>query len=283
VNRLASQVVLMFMKITSIQSELIGEIPFRNAGTGGRCSFVDRLPIHHGFVDILPAGVSAIIVTADLQGRESLAISAGVPLRLLGESLPKRLAAEVLPCLDIPPGVIGVLLAGDFYTVPALDKRGGTGDVSSVWAAFANEFDWVVGVAGNHDLFGQTAAPPDFSGAVHFLDGDRVVVDSLVIAGLSGIPGNPRRPWRRSEDDFVMMVQDLMVDPPHVLLMHDGPDWPQHGYRGLSRVREVMESSGRTLVIRGHKHWDHPLAELSNGTQVLNVDARVVILTEQTK
>lgn len=53
------------MRIVSIQSELLGEIPFLKAGSGRGSSYVDRLPILHGFVDELPAGVSAIIATAD--------------------------------------------------------------------------------------------------------------------------------------------------------------------------------------------------------------------------
>ena len=58
-------------------------------------------------------------------------------------------------------GGIGVLLAGDLYTVPALDRRGGSGDVTAVWRAFGDEFSWVVGVAGNHDTFGADLfAPP---------------------------------------------------------------------------------------------------------------------------
>ena len=35
-----------------------------------------------------------------------------------------------------------------------LDKRGGSGDVTGVWLAFADIFQWVAGVAGNHDTFG---------------------------------------------------------------------------------------------------------------------------------
>jgi len=33
------------------------------------------------------------------------------------------------------------------------------------------------------------------------------------------------------------------------------------------------------LVIRGHAHWKQPFVEFENGLQVLNVDARIVILT----
>jgi hypothetical protein len=82
------------------------------------------------------------------------------------------------------------ILAGDLYSAPGGDVRGATGDLRSVWSAFADAFAWVVGVAGNHDLFG----------------------------------------------------------------------------------------SERELVICGHAHWDSPLHEQRNGSQVLNVDARAVLL-----
>ena len=44
--------------------------------------------MHHAFVDALPEGMSAIIVTADLQGRETFESSRGRPIGLLGEVLP---------------------------------------------------------------------------------------------------------------------------------------------------------------------------------------------------
>ncbi|WP_230777553.1 metallophosphoesterase family protein [Roseiconus lacunae] len=238
--------------------------------------------MHHGLVDELPKGMSAIIATADLQGRETFESAGGKPLRLLGEVLPAILADEIIPNFGLANGRIGVLLAGDFYTVPALDKRGGSGDVTSVWQAFADEFDWIVGVAGNHDLFGDAATRPRFTTPVHFLDNDIVTIDELPIAGLSGIPGNPRRPWRRTEDDFVVALELLLSDSPAIVMMHDGPDVPDSGHRGSPRIRQVVEQAEPVLVVRGHSHWKEPLATLSNGTQVLNVDARVIILTGET-
>ena len=71
------------------------------------------------------------------------------------EALPSRLTVEILPGVGLNDGGIGVLLAGDFYTVPALDRRGGSGDVTAVWKAFGDESSWVVGVPGNHDTFGE--------------------------------------------------------------------------------------------------------------------------------
>ena len=128
-NRCVAIVSQLAMRITSIESKLLTEIRYLNAGRGPGDFYNDVVPVHRGFVDALPEGTSAIVVTADLQGRESFESAAGHPLRLLGEVLPAMLRADVLPCLGLPKGDIGVLLAGDFYTVPALDKRGGSGDV----------------------------------------------------------------------------------------------------------------------------------------------------------
>lgn len=146
------------MKIKDITPPLV-ELPFLNAGRGPGGFYEDRLPIHQAIVDRLPRGLSAIVATSDLQGRERMRKSPTTPPRLLGEVLPDILVSRILPELDVPSeDKFGVILAGDFYTVPALDRRGGSGDVTEVWHAFADEFAWVAGVAGNHDTFGETLA-----------------------------------------------------------------------------------------------------------------------------
>jgi hypothetical protein len=74
----------------------------------------------------------------------------------------------------------------------------------------------------------------------------------------------------------------LLEREPDVLLMHDGPDAPAHRFRGSPLVREVIESCGDgPLVVRGHAHWKEALVELAGGAQVLNVDARLVVLWER--
>ncbi len=271
------------MRILSINPDLITEIPFLNAGRRPGGFYVDQLPVHEALVDRLPDGMSAIIATADLQGREQLKRSSTGPPRLLGEVLPEQLANEILPELGLPTGQIGVLLAGDFYTVPALDRRGGSGDVTSVWWAFADQFDWVAGVAGNHDTFGDDAhADPRFhSRKIHYLDNDRANIDGLKIAGLGGIIGSPKRARRRSEENYCRALESLLDSQTDILIMHDGPDAPSHGFRGSTPVREVIEFLRPNLVVRGHAHWKEPFAELSGGVQVLNVGARVVILRER--
>ncbi len=49
--------------------------------------------------------------------------------------------------------LVGVLLAGDFYTNPDLKRRGSAGDLEDLWIGFDERFRWVAGVASNHDLF----------------------------------------------------------------------------------------------------------------------------------
>jgi Icc protein len=79
--------------------------------------------------------MTALIATADLQGRERFEDSLDGSIRLLGEALPERLVNEVLPGLKLGENErIGALLAGDFYTVPALDRRGGDGVVTKAFA-----------------------------------------------------------------------------------------------------------------------------------------------------
>ena len=72
-----------------------------------------------------------------------------------------------------------------------------------------------------------------------------------------------------------------LLPSPHIMLMHDGPDAPKHGGKGSFRIRQVLEAASATLVVRGHAHWKEPLCQLANGTQVLNVDSRAVILTRE--
>jgi hypothetical protein len=270
------------MRITGFNAKALAETPYLNAGRRPHEILEERLPVFEASVDHLPEGIDALVATADLQFRERPNGKQRLGLRLLGETLPQWLADEVLPPLGVhDPRRAGVLLCGDFYTVPALDRRGGSGDVTEVWRAFRDVFGWVAGVAGNHDSFGpDAAARPRFShkGGLFYLDGEAIELPGLRIAGIGGIIGDPRKLQRRTEEDYLNALAMLLDRRPDVLLCHDGAEGLEHGQRGSPAVRELIELYPPTLVVRGHAHWHAPLAELSNGTQILNVDSRVVVL-----
>lgn len=270
------------MKITHFHPEPIAFIPFLSAGTGAIPYFEDRLSVHHATVDRLPDGIDAIVVTADLQGRECVPGVASLPARLLGEVVPQLLIDQVLPLLDLEdPSRVAAFLAGDFYTLPGLEKRGGTGDVSSVWQAFCDRFAWVAGVAGNHDLFGpKQETRPQPHDSMHYLDGDVIELAGLRIGGIGGIIGKPSKPQRREESDYFQTLERILAQDIDVLITHEGPCGIKGGQRGDFRIRDVLDQHAPRLVIRGHKHWPHPLAEFPSGLQILNVDKQVVILTE---
>jgi Icc protein len=269
------------MKIDEILPKPVCTIPFSNAGKGSGSFYEDHLPVHLARSRHLPDGLSAVVVTADLQGRERFQESGGQPIRLLGEVLPLRLIHDVLPGLGhSDPSQVGVVLAGDFYTVPTLDKRGGTGDVTSVWKAFGQDFKWVAGVAGNHDLFGpnRETRPAAFASHMHFLDEEIRTIDGLTLAGLGGIIGNPTKPHRRTQELYVAALSQLLAARPDMLILHDGPEGTQSGQSGNSWINELLELKPPGLVVRGHAHWSEPFATTCSGLQILNVDARVVII-----
>lgn len=264
------------MRVLQIDPEPLHTLVYADAAPGGGTQ-ARTLPILRGRVDHLPAQLDALLVASDLQGRARLA-EAGGSMRLLGEALAEEYAtlAELDQVPD--PAVTGVLLAGDLYAAPAADRMGATGDVRDVWRAFAARFRWVAGVAGNHDLFGNPSEQARFrrEPGVHLLDGDSVTLDDLRLAGVGGICGRPGKPNRRAPEEFVAAVRQLLPARPHVLLLHEGPGGDE-GQRGNPDVRTAV-AQRPVLVICGHVHWHSPLCELPGGGQILNADARALVL-----
>jgi Icc protein len=234
------------------------------------------LPSYRAAVDGMPDELKAIVATADLQG---IGHAAGSPQS--DESLGVMVAAELellraqgrLPARD----ETAAILAGDFH--PLADE----GDVCDVWFAMADVCRWVAGVAGNHDAFGNSTSPGGARRALgrpglHFLDDSVTTVDGCVIGGLSGIVSSMPGAWRRAEDRFAAAIARLADSGLDLLVSHDGPDVAGTNLSGWPAVRRALEASPATLLIRGHDAWRTPLAELANGTQVLNVEGSVVVL-----
>ncbi len=208
------------LTLQSIDTTPFFELEFQNAASrGGRVT--ERVPFLRGEVEGLPEGLDALLLTADLQGRTTTYSDEGEVWTLLGIAVAKaylELAAEGR--VPDPERTVAVL-AGDLYTVPLADKRGGTGDVREVWRAFAATFRSVVGVAGNHDLFGQTRGEREaFSreAGIHLLDAGLSNIEGLRVAGVGGIPGNPTKPNRRDPAEFGERIAELLALHPHLLL-----------------------------------------------------------------
>lgn len=271
------------MFITDLIEKPIASFRFLNAARRGGVPNVERIGVMHAHTTGISEELDAIIATADLQGLEHWETANGQPPRLMGEVIPRLLTEQVLPALNISPARTGVLLCGDLYTVPGATKRGGTGDVTSVWHAFGSEFHWVAGVAGNHDTFGNNQdTDPSFPRHMHFLDGDTVDLDGINVAGIGGTIGSPTRNRRRTETDFCELLELMLAEKrADIVIMHDGPDGPALGQKGSPAIRQVLgkhRNKQSQLVIRGHAHWEEPLISLTNKTQVLNVDSRIVIM-----
>jgi Icc-related predicted phosphoesterase len=257
------------VRITHIEDALLGEVHYLNASPRGGTG-VERLPITCARVGALGGDLDAVIACSDLQGivpgRDGVAELLGVRV---AEVLEELAFDGVIP----PTERTGVILAGDLYSVPEANKRGGYGDVAEVWRAFADRFAWVAGVAGNHDDITNVTAID----GVHLLDGEVVALDAIRIGGVGGIIGNPRKPGRRDEDaqlELLTRVLDAGVD---ILVLHEGPNGDDRNQPGSTVLREAIEAIGVGLVICGHDHWREPLASRSS-IPILNVDTRVVVL-----
>ena len=260
--------------ITSLADDLLGELRYLNASPGGRTE-VCRLPIHHGV--LAPAVVSdeldAIILCSDLQGVVGDKYSG--ESQLLGVALADHLA-ELAEEGALPPAArIGVIVAGDLYSLPAANKRGGFGDVAEVWEAFAQHFAWVAGVAGNHDDMANVVRLA--SPKLHLLDGDVIEIDGIRIGGVGGIIGNPGKKMRRASEEFLALVDRVIEQSIDVLVLHEGPSGDDD-QSGNIDIRAAVEAGGVGFTVCGHSHWDEPLASHASG-QILNVDARAVVLT----
>lgn len=276
---------LIAMRIIELDSSPFYEITFLNAARRGGVE-TQRLPLLRGRVDRLPDALDALLITSDLQG-VAPSLSAGGANALLGEILAEeyeRLAAQGMVPL---PERTGVILAGDMYSAPAGDKRGASGDVREVWLTFAAAYRWVAGVGGNHDRFGSQREHAAFCSqpGIAFLDGAALDLDGICIAGVSGIIGNPDKPGRRTEEDFIETLNRALDQSPDILVLHEGPSGSD-GQRGNPVIRETVELGAVPLTICGHSHWDTPMASIGDGRlyrdtrplQVLNVDARAVVL-----
>lgn len=264
------------MRLLDDRPERLATIPYQAAGPGGGSRGV-QLAVERLRVDAMPAGCRALVATGDLQGIAASPLG-GEP-GLLGIAVADYLGVWAEAGLIPPPDETGVLLTGDLYSAAGADRRGASGDVSDVWLAFAAAgCPMVYGVAGNHD-----DVTPDQVGEMGpntaLLDGSRRRYGGLTVAGVGGVVGDPARAMRRTEEDFLALVKAATTPAVDVLLLHEGPPGAGAEQRGRASIRSLLERRAPSLTLCGHVHWTHPTAPLGDG-HIINVDARVVVLTE---
>lgn len=262
------------MRIATWNPEPLRRIAYHNAAPGGGRTELARLDITTATATGLPPTLKALVLTADLQGRERVGpLDPGAEPPLLGEQLAHDLDRLGVTGLLPLAGEVGVVLAGDLYADPQSRKRGGLGDVAPVWTAFARSFRWVAGVLGNHDHISRTPYASQ-----HLLDGTTATLDGLRVGGVGGVIGHAGKAGRKSETEFLLQLIDVLEAGPDLVVLHMGPDAPASGLRGSDIVRATLEEYPPTVVVCGHCHADEPIHALANGTQVVNVDARCVVV-----
>lgn len=251
------------MNLLAVDDAPAFEVAYRQAPGGGPGS----LRVHRALVDGMPPGVDALFLASDLQGH----VDGDEGEELVGLAVAEAVGRHAAAC-GVDRGRLGVLLAGDLYAPPDASQRTATGDVRPVWRAFARHAAFVAGVAGNHDEFGAgTADVQAFAGeaGIALLDpglhGLAVAAEfaGLRVAGVSGIVGNPERPWRRRHDDYIEAVATAIGAGPHVLLLHQNPALPGVRRDELSRLTQLLAVAADGFVVFGHAH--SPAATMALG------------------
>ena len=248
---------------------------------GGRDEKGDRkieersLPIISGTISDFTCDLDYIIVTSDLQGNidkngEAILLGIGLADHL------KLIFQIYYPEVDL--NNVGVFLCGDLFA--RLDKRGGLGDVRHIWRAFNRHFGFVAGVEGNHDSYGNKREFEAFKleKGIYYLNKEIKTIRGMKLAGCGGVIGRPTKPHRTEENEFLSVLGKLLHEQPDFLLMHEGPDNEIPKLSGNSKISEIVENSKRTTICCGHNHWPQTIVTKDNATQVMNVDAKCILL-----
>ncbi len=265
------------IRINEILEKPIEEIPFLTISQNSFEPQIYNLPIYVGFVENLPKTVDAIVATSDLQG---IVIQNDKEI-LLGEILAKTfpiLFEMYFPNLELKRSI--AILCGDLYT--NLLKRGTSGNPINVWKEFSEIFKWTIGVAGNHDDFGDRIDELNQLTNVKLLLNETISVDKLTISGLSGIIGRSDKNFRLRDIDYYNSITKLIKKNPDFLLTHLSPAINSKQFIGDEKLTVILENGNPLISFCGHVHWDtnHPVV-LANETQVLNLDTKVYILIDK--
>lgn len=267
------------IKIIHIENEPIEHIEYLTIPQGQIEAQSFQLPIYMGYVQGLSQQIDSLVVTSDLQGICRTVIDDQLLGVTLAEFLP--LIYELyFPQLKMSRSI--AFLCGDLYT--NLDKRGASGNPILVWQAFAEQFQQVIGIAGNHDVFGQDLEKINQIERVTFIENGIVNIYGIKIAGLSGIIGRADKNFRMSEIEYSQALKKLLKQVPDLLLTHISPQIVKKQFQGEIILTDHLLKASPITSFCGHSHWDtHDIYQMENGTQILNADSKVFILLNKNK
>jgi 3',5'-cyclic-AMP phosphodiesterase len=138
-----------------------------------------------------------------------------------------------------------------------------------------------MGIAGNHDSFGTEEEFNDFvkGQGINYLNENIINLEQHKWSGINGIIGRPDKANRINENDYYRYLKKNLNKQPDVILLHQVPSFPEFYLKGNDIIRGIINNSFPAIYICGHVEWkDKFFIEMSNGSQVLNVDNRVIIL-----
>lgn len=271
------------MKIRLKKEKPIETYPYIEVGRGtqkdGQAIIeYKELPIYIGEFEHSTTTVDFLIISADLQGL----VKKNGEYKLIGEELPEYLKLLIqLELTDKESPKVGVLLCGDLFA--SITKRGASGDVRGVWEAFLAHFNWVAGVAGNHDRFGSSTEKLAFNAMknINLLHKEIVTLDGLEIGGISGIIGRGDKVNRVEEEEYLSCLGEFIKKKLDIILLHETPDYPQLQFIGNLNIRKEIDKGSDVRICCGHCYWDKPLVELDNKATIINVDSKVLILKKK--
>jgi Icc-related predicted phosphoesterase len=242
--------------------------------------FIKRqeLPIYLGEFEHEKTDLDFLVVTSDLQGM----IEKNGSRKLLGEELPSLLDAIIkIELTDIENPKIGTLLCGDLFT--SMAKRGSSGDVRIVWENFNLQSEWVVGVAGNHDMFGTEEELNKFKSTegIDLLHKKETEKSGITISGISGIIGRGDKPNRVEEAEYLSTLTKYLNKNTDIVLIHETPNYPDREFIGNERIRDTIEQGEEAIICCGHCYWDDVIVNFENGSTILNVDSKVLVLKKK--
>jgi len=251
------------------------EVGTKQSNSGTPIIVHKNLPIYFGEYEHENSEMDYLIICSDLQG----VVEEEGEYILLGEVLPEFLKLLIdIERKEIGQPKIGVFLCGDMYT--SMDKRGGSGDVRNVWFKFKEYFDWVVGVAGNHDKFGTKSEELEFKSTdnIFFLHKEIITIGNL---NIGGIIGRNSKLFRVDEKEYLNSLDKLLRKKLDFVLLHETPDFPEKKFIGNPKIREIIERHSGQKICCGHCYWSEVLVEFSNKNFVMNLDSKVVILRKR--